>query len=162
MGMKKFPNSFIVYSVVAILVMVVFVPFHNACAFFGEQPSVLSKIENYKAPPFPVGRYTDSETYDYRINHGKPVPPTLVDTFICDLWTTLNRYYASNAMSPYNIQEKIVKKVLEIYKTHGWEYVPGYRPWVDWNFINSLNKDEFDTLVKEVTEYMHKNGVSNI
>ena len=66
--------------------------------------NILRSIETYKAPPYPVEKLPEKqpgtldlrfpitkETYDYRKDWRKTVPPTLTDVLIVDLWLQVNQ-----------------------------------------------------------------------
>lgn len=119
---------------------------------------VLPLIEKYKAPPYPKTSYLDRETYDYRISSHRPVPATLTDVFICDIWQRVTMDLKS-AISPREVSEGIVTQAMGVYLTKDWNDIAGYRPWTHWNFIRGLKPPQRDALVKEITAYISKNGV---
>lgn len=119
---------------------------------------VLSLIEKYKAPRYPSNAYLDRETYDYRISSHRPVPDTLTDVFICDVWQRVDMDLKSK-ISPQEVSEDIIKQALNVYLEKRYEDIAGYRPWTHWNFIRSLKQSQRDVLVREVTDYIKKNGV---
>jgi len=123
---------------------------------------ILSAIETYKAPDFPELEFVDRETYDYRTSTNYPVPPTLTDTFVCDIWLLVPRNFKMNDSIPSSIDEKIILNVFDIYTNKKWTKIPGFRPWTHWNFIHTLNDSQKKTLAVEVADYIKKNGVSNI
>jgi hypothetical protein len=115
-------------------------------------------IEKYKAPPYPRDQYLDRETYDYRISSRRPVPATLTDVFICDVWQRVDMDLKSK-VSPQDVSEDLIKQALNVYLEKNHEDIAGYRPWTHWNFIRSLKQAQRDLLVREVTDYIKKNGV---
>lgn len=119
---------------------------------------VLPLIEKYKAPPYPRTQYLDRETYDYRISSHRPVPGTLTDVFICDLWQRVDMDLKSR-ISPQEVSEDVIKQTLNVYLQKKYEDIAGYRPWTHWNFIRSLKPSQRDALVVEITDYIRKNGV---
>lgn len=122
---------------------------------------VLSLIEKYKAPPFPKTQYIDRETYDYRLRSRTPVPPTLTDVLVCDVWQRLT---ADLKLSPSqaDVSEAMVKRAMAVYLTKPWADIAGYRPWTHWNFIRGLKESERDRLAKEIADYIKKNGVRDV
>jgi hypothetical protein len=125
------------------------------------QGPILPLIEKYKAPPYPKSAFLDRETYDYRIRHRRPVPATLTDVFICDIWqrVTLN---LNLRLEPSEITEEVVKQALAIYMERNWNDIAGYRPWTHWNFIRRLKEPQRDSLAREIAEYIKKNGVRDV
>jgi hypothetical protein len=119
---------------------------------------VLSLIEKYKAPPYPRDQYLDRETYEYRISSHRPVPETLTDVFICDVWQRVDMELKSK-VSPQDVSEDIIKQALNVYLEKKYEDIAGYRPWTHWNFIRGLKQSQRDVLAQEVTDYIKKNGV---
>lgn len=119
---------------------------------------VLPLIEKYKAPPYPKDQYLDRETYDYRIGSHRPVPDTLTDVFICDVWQRVDMDLKSK-ITPEEVYEGIIKQALDVYLQKKYEDIAGYRPWTHWNFIRSRTQSQRDTLVTEITDYIKRNGV---
>lgn len=119
---------------------------------------VLSLIEKYKAPRFPATAYLDRETYDYRISSHRPVPETLTDVFICDVWQRVDMELKSK-VGPQDVSEDLIKQALNVYLEKKYEDIAGYRPWTHWNFIRSLKQSQRDVLAKEIADYIKKNGV---
>jgi len=134
--------------------------------------SVLYKIENYEAPPLPKelyiydinGRYqaidkASKESYDYRIIHKYPVPPTLVETFICDIWIITDQKLKLRNIDKTYIPNNAVRLAIKYYLTYNWTQIPGFRPWTHWNFVRGLNNKQRERLVSEIVNYISKNGV---
>lgn len=119
---------------------------------------VLSRIEKYKAPRYPVTSYLDRETYDYRISSHRPVPETLTDVFICDVWQRVDMDLKSK-VTPQEVSEDLIKQALNVYMEKKYEDIAGYRPWTHWNFIRGLKPSERDVLAREIADYIKKNGV---
>lgn len=140
----------IIYSLVAIIIL-----------FGCISENVLSKIETYKSPPYPISKNIDRETYDYRTKTQSTVPPTLTDVFICDLWQRMTMDLELRGISIYRVSEEDVQRALNIYLYKNWEEISGFRPWTHSNFIRSLNENQRKILAKEVVEYMSKNGVKD-
>ena len=120
---------------------------------------VLNLIEAYKAPPFPRRGTQDWETYDHRILHGAPVPETLTDTFVWDLWQIMIMDLGLTGVKPHQVTEGNVMKALNAYLTKDWTEFAGYRPWTHMNFVKSLSGEQRSSLCKEVAEYMSKSGI---
>lgn len=119
---------------------------------------VLPLIEKYKAPRYPKTVYLDRETYDYRVSSNRPVPATLTDVFICDIWQRVDMDLKSKT-APENVSEDLIKQAVDVYLEKNYEDIAGYRPWTHWNFIRSLRRSQRDALVREITEYIKANGV---
>jgi hypothetical protein len=122
---------------------------------------VLPLIEKFKAPPHPKSTYIDRETYDYRIMYKSPVPPTLTDAFICDIWQRIT-LDLKLTLSPQDVSEQNIKDAMNIYLNKDWNDIAGYRPWTHWNFIRRLKEPQRDLLAKEVVAYINKNGVRDV
>ncbi len=122
---------------------------------------VLPLIEKYKAPPYPKSQFLTAETYEYRISYKRPVPPTLTDVFICDIWqrVTLDMKLT---ITPQEISEDIANQAIRIYLTKNWSDIAGYRPWTHWNFIRTLKVGQRTALAKEVVAYIGENGVRDV
>lgn len=122
---------------------------------------VLSRIERFRAPPYPPSRYVTMETYDYRVRSGAVNPPTLTDTFIADIWQLLTRRLRPRIVSPTCVSIADVTRVMAIYLSQSWRQIPGYRPWTHWSFVRSLQPHERQALIKEVVAYIYRRGVWN-
>jgi hypothetical protein len=119
---------------------------------------VLPLIEKYKAPPYPRTLYLDRETYDYRVSSHRPVPETLIDVFICDVWQRVTMELKSQ-ISQQEVSEEIIGQAINVYVEKRSDDIAGYRPWTHWNFIRSLKQSQRDALAKEITDYIRKNGI---
>ena len=124
--------------------------------------SILHKIETYKAPPYPNSGFISKETYDYRIESNTPVPPTLTDAFICDIWQRIKMDLKKTDLNPFKVDEETVMKAFDVYLKTGWSDIAGYRPWTLWNFIRGLSDEERKKLAGEVVAYMSVNGVKDV
>jgi hypothetical protein len=122
---------------------------------------VLSLIEKYKAPPYPQSSFLDRETYDYRISNRRPVPATLTDVFICDIWQRIT-LDLKLTLDPDDTSDEVVKQALGIYLERDWSNIAGYRPWTHWNFIRRLKESQRDLLAGEIAEYIRKKGVRDV
>lgn len=120
--------------------------------------SILEAIDAYQAPPYPRNAQLSQETYGYRIDSGAPLPPTLVDTFICDLW---QRVYLDLKVPqpPTECTHELIAQGMTIYLTRGWRNIAGFRPWTHWNYIRGLSDNEREKLAKEATHYILAHGV---
>lgn len=120
---------------------------------------ILTTITKFKAPPYPDPH--ERETYDYRIKYKKPIPPTLLDVMVCDVWAQfenpLNIKVEPKTATPANI-----KQSLNVYLTHKWDDIIGYRPWTHQQFIRGLKPAQRDQLAKEIVDYAAKNGVKEV
>ena len=121
--------------------------------------TVLSGIETYTAPPYPKSRYRNKETYDYRISGGRMynVPPTLTDTFICDIRLLIDRNKGANTTMSVNE----ILEVFDIYENTRWSDIAAYRSWTNKHFINSLDDEDKIILANEVVAYVKEYGVRN-
>ena len=124
----------------------------------GSSNQVLPLIEKYKAPPYPKDVYLDRETYDYRISSKRPVPETLTDVLICDIWQRVTMDLKSK-VTTQEVSEGIITEAIGVYLKKGWNDIAGYRPWTHWNFIRGLKAPQREALAKEITAYIGKNGV---
>ena len=130
----------------------------TSCSINSEE-DILVQIETYAAPPYPKSEYINKETYDYRIKSNNPVPPTLTDVFICDIWKRMVVDLDIIGLSFFNVKEEKILKALRIYKEKSYNNIAGYRPYTHSYFINSLNESELKILSRNIAEYIHKNGV---
>lgn len=137
---------------------------------FGQSPktaqtasatSVLSRIEKYKSPPYPVSPFLKQETYGYRRKSGRPVPATLTDVLICDIWQRVTMDLKLE-LNPKEVSEETIQQAMKVYLTRRWDDIAGYRPWTHWNFIRRLQESERERLAKEIAEYIHKNGIRDV
>lgn len=62
-------------------------------------------------------------------------------------------------ITPQEVSEEIIKQALNVYLLKSSDDIAGYRPWTHWDFIRSLKPSQRDVLVREVTDYIKKNGV---
>ena len=120
---------------------------------------ILSRIKTYTPPPYPSDY--PKETYDYRIDSNEPVPPTLTDTYICDMWQRIPMDLKITDITPSQVSEENILNAFNIYLTRDWSNIAGYRPWAHWNFIRSLNDSERLKLAKQTVDYMKINGVKD-
>ena len=120
---------------------------------------ILPRIETYKAPPIPSGDNYIKERYDYRKITGVKNPPTLTDTFICDLWKRMDTDLKLKDIAANRVSEKDVRAAIDMYAVKDSRLIVGYRSWTHTNFIKGLSKSEREKLAVEVATYMKKNGV---
>jgi len=121
----------------------------------------LQKIETFKAPKYPKSKYIKMETYDYRVESGRPVPSTLIDTFICDVWQ--RTYIELELGIPVeDLTPEIIQDAVNIYLEKESSKIAGYRPWTHGHFIRSLTDEQRETLALEVYNYIIENGVRDI
>ncbi|HJQ22987.1 MAG TPA: hypothetical protein VKA60_03655 [Blastocatellia bacterium] len=122
---------------------------------------VLPLIEKYKAPPYRASGFLDRETYDYRVQYHNPVPATLTDVLICDVWQRVTMDLKLK-VTPKEVSEETIKQALNVYLTKRWDDIAGYRPWTHWNFVRGLKPPQRDQLAKEIVEYIGKHGVRDV
>lgn len=120
--------------------------------------STLEAINTYKAPPYPRDEQLSRETYDYRIESGAAIPPTLVDTLICDLWQRLS-LDLKLTKSPAECTHELLAQGISIYLSRDWANIAGFRPWTHWSYIRGLSDNEREKLAKEATRYILIHGV---
>lgn len=122
---------------------------------------VLPLIETYKAPPYPKTSFLEGETYYYRKKSGEPLPPTLTDTLICDVWQRVTKDLKLT-IAPKEASEEIIQKALGVYLQRKWDDIAGYRPWTHWNFIRGLKEPQRNALAKEIVAYINQKGVRDV
>ena len=122
---------------------------------------VLPLIETYKAPPYPKTSFLEGETYYYRKKNGEPLPPTLTDTLICDVWQRVTMDLKMT-IAPKAASESIILSAFDVYLRRKWDDIAGYRPWTHWNFIRGLKEPQRNTLAKEIVAYIKQNGVRDV
>ncbi len=123
--------------------------------------SMLRRLDTFKAPPFPKERYggvLEYESYDYRIRGGTPVPPTLVDTLVCDFWIVMKKNFQESP-DPASVTEAQLARVVDFYLAGDYGRIPGYRPWTHWNFIRGLTEAERTRLVQDILHYVRVKGI---
>lgn len=123
--------------------------------------SMLRRLDTFKAPPYPKAQYgglLEYETYDYRVRSGTPVPPTLVDTLVCDFWIVMKKNFKESP-DPASVTEEQLARVVDFYLAGEYGRIPGYRPWTHWNFIRGLTESERTRLVQDVLHYVRVKGI---
>ncbi len=121
----------------------------------------LQKIETFKAPKYPKSKYVEMETYDYRIQNKAPIPATLTDTFICDVWQ--RTYIELELDIPVEeVMPEIIQDAIEVYMEKEPIKLAGYRPWTHGHFIRSLTEEQRAALALEVYNYIIENGVRDV
>ena len=129
----------------------------------GTPEPILHRIEAYQPPPFPdTYKDIDSDVYDFRVKNGKPVPPTLADTFVVDVCNILKHQVMILRSTPKNISEQDMTLGIQYYASHDFGAVPGYRSWAHWNFVRSLSKAEQAQLAKDLVHYIARNNVETV
>jgi hypothetical protein len=106
-----------------------------------------------------VRTLTQHETYDVRVIFKDPVPPTKIDTFICDLWTLMKIDLGLGATKPGELTPDDVRKAVRIYEQTQWKKIRGNRSWTHWNFVNGLASEEREILASEAYAYMLAYGI---
>jgi len=122
---------------------------------------VLRRIEKYKAPPYPRSGFLDRETYGFRRKTGEPVPATLTDVLICDVWQRVTMDLKLS-LDPSAVSEETINQAMQVYLSRRWEDIAGYRPWTHWNFIRGLRPAQRERLAKEIVDYIRKNGIRDV
>ena len=120
----------------------------------GNSHVVLSRLNTYEAPPFPAREYTDRETYDYRLQHGAPVPDKQM-ALVLDVCQVI-RKELDDHFKPLHARQRDVRAGLSIYEKRSWEAIPGYRPWTHWNFVRSLSATDRENLASEIAAVMQE------
>jgi hypothetical protein len=127
----------------------------------GVSAQELQKIETFKAPKYPKSKYVEMETYDYRIQNKAPIPATLTDTFICDVWQ--RTYIELELDIPVEeVTPEVIQNAIAVYMEKDFKKLAGYRPWTHLNFIRSLTEEQRETLALEVYNYIIENGVRDV
>lgn len=121
--------------------------------------SVLRSIESYTPPPYPASQYLDRETYDYRLRHGTPVPATLADTLVNDVWQRMQMDIDLKGAALLPVTSDNVRKAIRVYLDRAWTRIAGLRPWTHWHFIRDLTVDERSRLADEIAAYTNRHGV---
>jgi hypothetical protein len=122
---------------------------------------VLKMIETYICEPYPIDKNTKMEPYDYRILDRPitdPVPPTLVDTFICDVWQRIKMDLGFN-IPHTDLHLRLIIDAIDIYNKNDWQKIAGYRPWTHWNFVKSLSHGDKNILANEILNYIIRFGI---
>lgn len=123
------------------------------------QTGVLANIELYRAPPFPVRTINvggkkitieSRDTYDSRLKGNLPVPSTITDCLVTDIWQRLTKDLKLQDIQPYQLSREQVDKALGIYMTRNWDQIAGLRPWAHWHFIRQLSPEERENLACEI------------
>jgi len=130
---------------------------------------VLGRVRNYK-----YSDIDEAEPYNYNKNNSLPVPPSYIDTFICDIWHQIitgfklppKEYNIDKIkkleISYKDIDEKLVEKAVKIYCKRQWYRIAGWRPYTHWYFIRSLTNSERKSLIKEIVKYIMDNGIRDV
>ena len=123
--------------------------------------AVMERITYFMPPPYPCTTApVTMETYDYRqYITMAPVPPTKIDTLVCDLWALSTNDLGITVTSPIQLSISHVSAAIHIYETRKWSQIRGYRPWTHWNFVQRLTADEREVLAGEAHAYMLSNGI---
>ena len=103
---------------------------------------------------------TSVDTYDHRISSGAPVPPSLTDTLICDIWKLICEEI--DDLTESSIKTKHVKTAFNKYLNLSTDDIPGYRPKAHSHFIKKFKEDELEVLANEVVQYIHLNGIQDV
>jgi hypothetical protein len=126
---------------------------------------VLRLIETYVGEPFPLDEFSSNymETYDHRISDRPiaPVPPTLVDTFVYDIWQRISIDLKID-ISYSDVFLLLINDALDVYNQKDWREIAGYRPWTHWNFIRSISSEDRKILAKEILVYILNFGVISV
>ena len=102
----------------------------------------------------------DIDTYDHRVSSGAPVPPSLTDTLICDIWKLVCEDIDN--LSESSIKTEDIKVAFNKYLNLSVDEIAGYRPKAHSFFIKQFKEDELKILADEVVQYIHLNGVRNV
>lgn len=120
----------------------------------------LEKIESYKTlKPMP-SESGAKEVYDFRVESNLPVPPTLTDVLVFDLWQRITSDLKKD-IGTRSVNIDLMNASIDIYLKKEFGEIAGYRPWTNWNFIRSLTKEQRTTLANEVVEYLKTNGIKD-
>lgn len=107
--------------------------------------SILARLQTYQPPPFPVSKYLDRDTYDYRITskNPSPVPKTIEDTFIFDVLMNADKFGIHRQCDAW-----LFLRI--VYLAKDFKQFGGFKMWTFWNFVQTLGFQERVTLEFEV------------
>lgn len=137
---------------------------HRVQAVYSAQASaapVLSRIESFRAVKSDWKQHLMPDTYAVRRFFHTPVPPTLTDAFVVDMWLISTGALHKNRFSTKTATvDDIIQALVYI------QYIPqghliGYRPSADKQFVDSLTDGEIRTLAAEVIAYARRYGLRN-
>jgi hypothetical protein len=57
-----------------------------------------------------------------------------------------------------SLSTETARKLLGVYQLYDFMKIPGYRPWTNWKFINSLTDIQRDQLASELRGYIAEYG----
>ncbi|MDD5571565.1 MAG: hypothetical protein PHD97_10505 [Bacteroidales bacterium] len=152
------------FNIISLSVML-FILFAYSNVVFSQDMSkykVLSKIETFKAPPFPSLGYITMDTYDYRVKDSAIVPKTLTDVLICDFYSVMSTQISQKESTKKKFSETDVEKVINYYRKTEWSKIAGYRPWAHSCFLKGLTKDELEIIITEMVDYVSRYGVRDV
>jgi hypothetical protein len=125
--------------------------------------TVLPRIERYKAPPLILDGVPKKEMYEHRLEHDWfQVPPTLIDTFVCDVWRVLCEELGLQGLKQNETTVASVSLGLDHIGRTPWGRLSGYRPWTHSNFIRQLSDSDRKILAEEVVSYIRSVGVREV
>jgi len=123
---------------------------------------ILGILHKYPRDALHLAKYKNIEKYDFYRKKGQPVPPSIIDVFICDVWRFVHGRKIISAKSAIVHRKEVRKAIIfmieagwwEIYSNHGC-----YRPWIHWHYVSNLSKEDIDCLSMEVEQYLKKYGL---
>ena len=115
--------------------------------------SVLNRIETFKPAE------QKKETYDYNLADNNPLPKSMADVLVYDIWMTMTRKIQVQGVNQSNLTISNVLEVLNYYKNNASSNLIGFRPYTNSSFIKSLNNDEINELAKEIVVHIKERGV---
>ena len=140
---------------------------------FPEKPEnnykILGRVRKYK-----YSITDEAEPYNYRKKNLMPVPPSYIDTFICDIWHQIKTGYKvpsteieksdieASEILYKEVNEGLIEKAVKVYCKRTWMNIAGYRPYTHCFFIRGLSSLERKLLIREIAEYIKDNGVRDI
>ena len=71
----------------------------------------MKRIKTYQAPPCPSDL---KETYEYRISSNEPVPPTLTDTYMCDMYQRITMDLKITSITPSQVSEENILNAFKL------------------------------------------------
>ena len=125
---------------------------------------VLALLENYDPTQAGSVKKPITETYEYRVGTNSPNPPSLIDCLTADLKVIYNQKTNFGLISlPETVTNKtlpseVAKKLLGVYQSYDYMQIPGYRPWSNRRFINSLTEEKRNQLALELQGYIADYG----
>jgi hypothetical protein len=131
--------------------------FFIAFAFLScSNKNVLQNIVTYKVVNISK---TLGEPYDNKLKDNKPLPKSLTDVLVYDIWLTMTKTLELEGISYSNVKKEDILKGLAVYKDKDWKNVIGLRPFTHTSFIKSLSSEDIEILAENIETHIKTNGV---